>query len=88
MVWFGIFAQLHQHGAEAIDRIHRRAIGARHRWQGVKGAENKAGTVNQNDATRGFGGGRTGAGRGGICHASRALILVKRLAGRMPDPGL
>ncbi len=45
VVGIGVLQQLHQHGAEAVDGVDRRAIGPRHRRQGMEGTEDKAGAI-------------------------------------------
>ena len=47
MIRLRVFHQLHQHVAEAIDRIGGRTIRAVHRWQGMIGAENITGAINE-----------------------------------------
>ena len=49
VVGVGILQQLQQHVGEAIDRVHRRAVAARHGRQGMEGAEDVARAVDQVD---------------------------------------
>ena len=48
-VGIGILDQPHQHGREAIDGVDGGAVGPRHRRQGMEGAEDVAGAVDQED---------------------------------------
>ncbi len=54
MVDLGIVEVLHQHAAEAVDRVDRRAVGPRHRRQRVIGAEQVARSVDQVEVLQGF----------------------------------
>ena len=49
VVGVGIGDKLHHHAREAEDRIDRRPVGAGHRRQGMEGAEDETGTVDQED---------------------------------------
>ena len=47
VIGVGLLDELHEHGGEAVDGVHRRAVGPRHGRQRVKGTEKEARTVDQ-----------------------------------------
>ena len=61
----GAVDELEQHAAETHHRIDRRAVAARHRRQGVEGAEDEPGTVDQGDVSGGVGHDRHSSGSTG-----------------------
>jgi hypothetical protein len=54
MIDLGIVEMLHEHAAEAVDRVDRRAVRPRHRRQRVIGAEQVARAVDQIEVLQGL----------------------------------